>query len=202
MAYNRLIPQSTDLLSNSQSQILGNFQTIDAGTSLTGVGFSRNHVTMTDATNGGLHSRVDYYQNVADPVISGFVASLYPKSIAQGGLAAASQLFFNTATPYAITGAVSATSNGFAYLPGGILIKWGKTGTINSTGTFSFPSGATIPVFSNIFGVSVSPTNAGGSPDYFCYVGAPTTTGFPYDSVKRTTNTAASGNYFYIAIGN
>lgn len=57
MVYNRNIPQSTDLISISQGQILGNFQTIDSGTTGTGVGFSREHITMTDATNGGLHSK-------------------------------------------------------------------------------------------------------------------------------------------------
>ena len=89
MVYNRNIPGPNDILSNSQSQLQANFQQIDSGTTGSGTGFSRNHVTLTDGTNGGLHNRVDFYQPVADPPISGFTGSLYVKTV--GGL---SQLFF------------------------------------------------------------------------------------------------------------
>ena len=81
MSYNNAIPQPTNLISNSQAQILGNFAAIDSGSTGTGAGFSRNHVTMTDATNGGLHYRVDYYQAESSPALSGFVASMYPKTV-------------------------------------------------------------------------------------------------------------------------
>jgi len=202
MAYNRNIPQPTDLISNSQPSILGNFQTIDSGTTGTGVGFSRNHVTMTDATNGGLHNRVDYYQAVADPTISGFVSSLYVKLVAQGGLSAAPLLVYNSGTPYVIGGAVSAASNGFCYLPGGILMKWGSFSASSGVNSFSFPSGSGIPTFSNIFQVFLQPSSAPGVPDYFGYINSSTTTGFSYDSVARVSKTGASGTYSYLAIGN
>lgn len=55
MAYLPNIPQPTDLVSDSQGDLLGNFTAIDTGTTATGQGFSREHVTMTDGTNGGLH---------------------------------------------------------------------------------------------------------------------------------------------------
>lgn len=202
MSYNPNIPQAADLISNSQSAILGNFTTIDPGTSLTGVGFARNHVTMTDGTNGGLHSRVDYFQSVTDPVISGFVSSLYTKSVVQGGLAAAPQLIFNAGTPYEITGAVSATAQGFCYLPGGILLKWGSFSSAGGTNTFTFPTGATIPVFSNVFQVYLTMTNAPGSPNYMGYINSFTAADFTYNSTSVRSTGAAPGSFSYLAIGN
>lgn len=203
MAYIRNIPAATDLISNSQPQIQGNFNIIDSGTTGTGTGFSRNHITLTDATNGGLHNRVDYYQAVADPAISGFVGSLYVKSVAQGGLSAAPLLVYNTGTPYVIGGALSATQNGFCYLPGGILLKWGVFTSSAGIANFTYPVGASIPVFSNVFNVQLTPTGASGSPDYFAYInGTPGTTSFSYDSTKRTSNSATVGTYFYLIIGN
>ena len=137
MAYNRNIPASTDLISNSQSQIQGNFQTIDSGTTGTGVGVSRNHVTMTDATNGGLHHEVDFYQNVTDPTISGFVSSLYPKLISSE-----SELFFkNGARTLQMTGATTVGAAGSVTLQGGVILKWGKetSPANNTTVTFATP---------------------------------------------------------------
>ena len=66
------IPQPTDLISNSQGQILGNFSTIDTGStgrvsSPGNHGFSREHVTMTDAANGGLHAQATMLKQVSLP---------------------------------------------------------------------------------------------------------------------------------------
>jgi hypothetical protein len=133
MSYNRNIPQSTDLVSNSQPQILGNFQTIDAGSNLTGIGFTRNHVTMTDASNGGLHSRVDFYQAVADPLISGFVSSLYPKTVSNV------ELFYrNAAAITQLTGLTVITTGSGGNInygvttPWGIIINWGTVVPVNT----------------------------------------------------------------------
>jgi hypothetical protein len=51
MSYNPNIPQPTNLISQSQGQILANFTAIDS----TSYGFSREHITITNVTNGGLH---------------------------------------------------------------------------------------------------------------------------------------------------
>lgn len=148
MAYNRNIPASTDLISNSQPQIQANFQAIDSGVTGTGVGFSRNHITITDATNGGLHNRVDFYQNLSDPTVSGFVSSVYPKSIS-----AASELCFSNSTGVltqitsgalpiwkggttGTSGVVTSTngSSGALNLPNGIQFRWGSQ-SVNTGGT-------------------------------------------------------------------
>lgn len=144
MTYNNSIPLGTDLISASQSQIKANFTAIDSGTTGTGIGFSRNHVTMTDGTNGGLHNRVDFYQAIAAPTISGFVSSLYPK-------ATNNDLFYKNGTAeYQLTSAlVSGTTGGASpattdytmTLPFGLILKFGGN-DFASTGTamtFSTP---------------------------------------------------------------
>lgn len=197
MSYNNQIPRATDLISNSQGQIQGNFVAIDSGTTQTGTGFARNHVTMTDGTNGGLHNRIDFYQALTDPVIAGFVASLYPKTVGSD-----EQLTYsNSSTVTQITGPFSKTNNGYCFLPGGILLKWGSFAGSSGINTFSFPTSGSIPVFSAVYQVFLQPSSAPGAPNYFGYIDSKTTTGFTYDSVARTSNTSASGTYSYLAIG-
>lgn len=118
MSYNNAIPQSTDLISNSQAQILGNFASIDSGTTGTGVGFSRNHVTMTDGTNGGLHNEIDFYQALSSPTISGFVGALYPKTVTND------ELFFKNGTQdMQMSNSTLTASSGQGMLPGGLQIR-------------------------------------------------------------------------------
>lgn len=197
MAYIRNIPLSTDLIANSQPQLNGNFLAIDSGTTGTGIGFSRNHVTITDATNGGLHNRVDYFVSVSDPTLSGFISSLYPKAVN-----AISELFYKNGTRTTqLTGPISLATSGYSFLPGGLLIKWGSFSGSSGNNTFTFPTGGGQPAFSSIFQVFLQPSGAGGSPNYFAYINSIGTTSFSYDSVARTSNTGATGTYSYYAIG-
>lgn len=192
MAYNRNIPQSTDLISNSQSDLLSNFQAIDSGTTGTGIGFSRNHVTLTDATNGGLHHEVDFYQNVSDPTISGFVSSLYPKLVGSD-----SQLFFrNGAEIIQLTGTSTVGSSGSVTLQGGVVLKWATTTATDNT---IIPFVVAFPA--SCFGVVVTPL-AATSPATFVTVSAsPIAAGFT-PRVKNNAGSAASPiSIFYIAIG-
>lgn len=156
MSYNDAIPQPTDLISNSQPAILGNFVAIDNGTTGTGAGFCRNHITMSDGTNGGLHYRVDYYQNQgSDPSVSGFVSSVYPKSVS-----GVSQLFFANASQVAqVGGPLSAAGNGYCHLFGGLIAQWGSA-NVADNGTANFP--ITFP--NNIFSCVISPSNNSAPP--------------------------------------
>lgn len=114
---------------------MANFQAIDSGTTGTGIGFSRNHVTMTDATNGGLHNRVDYYQAVSSPSISGFVASLYPKTVTN------IELFYKNGTEdIQISNSLLTASNNEGMIPGGLQVKSGSSSILNgnSSQTINF----------------------------------------------------------------
>lgn len=184
MAYNRSIPQATDLISNSQSQILGNFQAIDSGTTGTGAGFSRNHITMTDATNGGLHNRVDYYQAVASPAIAGFVSSAYAKTVTNA------ELFYKNSTlDMQVTNSLLTYTSGEGMAPGGVQFRCG-TGSSNGSG-ISNPFSKAFPTSC----ISVVVTGQNGSQ---------TTNKISVTSVSTTAFTAKSSlgeSIYYIAIG-
>ena len=130
MVYNRDIPQSTDLISISQSQILGNFQVIDDG-AIGGTGFSRNHVSMTQAVDGGLHYRIEFSQSIPDAPITGTVGALYPQT-----LGATQELFFKNSdgsSPiHQITGPFTVNPTGFTTLQGGFKLSWGAVPTYNN----------------------------------------------------------------------
>lgn len=195
MAYTNNIPNSTDLIANSQPQIKANFTAIDSGVTGTGIGFSRNHVTMTDATNGGLHNRVDFYQALSSPVVSGFIASAYPKTVGS-----TVELFYkNASQDLQLSGPLSDSANGYITLPGGFLLQWGSV-TINnasSSNTGAFPT----PFTSAIRAMVVTPqTNT--SADAFGVAWNPNQGSAPYTTFTITRNgTAGTVSQFWIAIG-
>lgn len=184
MAYTNNIPASTDLISTSQGQIQANFTAIDSGTTGTGIGFARNHITMTDGTNGGLHNRVDYYQAVSSPSISGFVSSAYAKTVTHA------ELFYKNATQdMQVTNSLLTAASGEGMLPGGLQIRSGS-GSSNGAGisnSFStaFPTGC----------IAVTATGRNASqPTNDIKVTAISTTAF-------TAKSAAGEAIYYIAIG-
>ncbi len=193
MPYNRNIPQPTDLISNSQPQILGNFQTIDSGVTGTGVGFSRNHITMTNATNGGLHNRVDYYQAVASPAIVGFVSSLYPKTVSAIG-----ELFYKNGTAdIQITSSSLTAASGQGFLPGGLQIR---SGVMNANGA-GLPNAITPAFPTACIGVTIVGGNA-ALPSNLLKVTAIAAGSFTAQSFNASTGGAGSGEAgYYIAIG-
>ncbi len=210
MVYNRNIPQPTDLISNSQPQLLGNFQTIDAGSNPSmqgvGIGFDRNHVSMTAGANGGLHNRIDFFQNIATPAISGFVAALYPLDVS-----GASELTYArsgattqiTSGSNAIwkggsgNGVVTATiaSSGTMTLPNGLVMKWGRSASGAQNQTIGFS-----PAFPNAcFNVQVTVTAVGttATPSSVQYP-----IGFQPDQFVFRYNGSSINGFFWFAIGN
>ncbi len=144
MAYKRNIPLATDLISNSQSDLETNFQTIDSGSTGTGPGFARNHVTMTDGTNGGLHSEIDFYLAVTpSPTISGFVSTAYPFDVTVASPSSTNtELFYkNAGRDTQMTSSALLAASGEGFIPGGLQIRSAST-TLSSDGqtiTFSKP---------------------------------------------------------------
>lgn len=205
MAYNRNIPAATDLISNSQSQIQGNFQALDSGTTGTGVGFSRNHVTITDATNGGLHNRIDFYQNLTDPTISAFVSSLYPKTVS-----AATELMYSNSTGVTTqitsgalpiwkggstaSGVVTATvsQNGQLNLPNGLQFRWGRETAVTDGQTINFT-----PAFTNAcFSIQITGQRSNSDVRSLWVSAVPSASSF----VVQTS--AASIDIWFFAVGN
>jgi hypothetical protein len=162
MAYITNIPGPNDLFSQSQPQILGNFTAIKTLIDV-------NHVDFDDATDQGKHKFVSLVSQVAAPTLNNTA-----DVIAYGfstGITGKNEMFISkvnqvTVTQINATGSIlsnvsnpNSNTEGWTFLPSGILIKWGST-DINSTvtplQTFNYAVGANIPVFTKVFSVQLT----------------------------------------------
>lgn len=154
MAYQSNIPQATDLLSQSQDDILNNFLAIAAA-------FNLNHGNF-NAANQGKHNFVQMPAQSPAPTTGAGEVGLY---CANSALSSQPELFFrkqsgSTApvTNYEISSAGYSATDGWARLPSGILLKWGN-GTQVTPGNFivTYPVAATIPVFTATYTAILTP---------------------------------------------
>lgn len=117
MAYNENIPQAADNPSQSQSQLLANFQEISTA-------FNLNHGDFNDASQGQ-HTFLQMPEQGAAPATAADEGAVYTK--VAGG---ATELFFREESNGAerqITSAFTGGVNGSFTLPGGLIVKWGTT---------------------------------------------------------------------------
>jgi hypothetical protein len=131
MVYNAGIPIATDQIANSQAQLLENFAQLNTQ-------FGIDHVKFDAASNNGHHSQVFLAAPISPvPTVTGTQGAIFSKDVA--GVA---QLFFANATTAqkALTGAFNAAAKGTAFLPGGIILKWGGTGIVSNGATVTFDS--------------------------------------------------------------
>lgn len=181
MTYNASIPQSTDLISNSQPQILANFGQLNTQ-------FAVDHVAFnTGSGNGNGHHKQVFFDNAPSaPTVSGTQSAVYP-----GLVSAVQQLFFkNAAGATQLTGTTVGSGSGYTFLPGGIILKWGSSGTTGSSVAFpvAFPN--------NCWSMIVTGTST-------LYTGGFVVSALSASNytVSRTSGSGATG-YYYIAIGN
>src|SRR5690554_1420683 len=119
MAYQNNIPQPSNQLSVSQNDILQNFASIYT---LVGV----NHVQF-DATGQGKHKWVDFPVQASNPSIVNTDVQLFSKT---STITNAAELFIQKIDSGAVTrtyemSAGSLITDGWSYLPSGLLLKWG-----------------------------------------------------------------------------
>jgi hypothetical protein len=131
MTYNPNIPQATDLISNSQSQILANFNQLN-------VQFGVDHQAFnTGSGNGdGTHKQITFDNAPTEPTPSGTISNIFPLLVGSN-----QELFFkNASTEYNGTGKIQLTGassfpmsgNCYVTLPGGVIQQWG-TGSWGNT---------------------------------------------------------------------
>lgn len=159
MAYNSAIPQPTNLISNSQAQILANFAFIDNGvTGSSGSGFSVDHISFSDTNYPGMHYLVELPEvQTADPALPATAsAALYTKAVSTFG----EPFFFNSNQSVGQvmwyggtgTGAISSSvaTNGYLNLPNGLQLRWGQAtlGATNVATQVTYVSAFTTGVFS------------------------------------------------------
>jgi hypothetical protein len=167
-----IIPNATDQISQSQSQIQTNFASIK---SLIDV----NHVDFSDGVNFGKHYAVTFPVQLAANLptfLSGEVAlynmlptaqpttgvdELFINKIVSGGAAVQIPM---TASILSTSNAPGFSSSGWSYLPSGILLKWGTfNATQNQLGTVTYTFGSNIPVFTQVFTVQCIQTFPSGA---------------------------------------
>lgn len=138
MAYNNNIPLGATNISVGQGQILTNFGT--SGIDSTTFGFSREHVTMTDATNGGIHKQVTFQAPLTPSAPTGSVSLEYSKNITVVSPASTiAELHFRNATAETqITSSALLASSGEGFIPGGLQIRCGSASSNGSGVTNSF----------------------------------------------------------------
>lgn len=189
MAYQNNIPAPTDQLSQSQQDIQDNFAAIKTLVDV-------NHVTF-DTADQGKHKFVTFPVQGSAPTFNAGEVGLYNAAYATTGV---NELFVTnqagTSTP--IT-ASNPNTQGWTYLPSGILLKWG-TSTVSGLGNVSLSFG---PAFSAVYSTQLTPVANGGiNTNTIIYSAGTTTTQLSVYGLSRTsTGTAASTQFYYLVIG-
>lgn len=209
MAYQANIPQPNNLLSQSQDDILNNFQAIQA---LIGI----NHVNFNDADQGK-HKWITFPQQGATPPGgSGFAPSELGMYNAVYALTAKNELFINktnqatvvqvpsTASTLSSNSAPAQNSFGWTLLPSGIVLKWGNFSGFSGLNTVTLTtSAADGPALTQILSVLLTPYNpAGGDVNFavrLANIISPTQ--FNIYISSRTTTGPAVGGFQYLVIG-
>jgi hypothetical protein len=195
MAYNPNIPQSTDIIANSQSDILNNFQALNNV-------FGVNHLTF-EAPGQGKHAFLQM------PEYSGSVSTAIDEAglyAAIGASSAQTELVFrreNNGATIAFTECL-AGATGWTRLPSGILAKWGNA---SAQGLQTITFNAQAP-FMNVFVVLIGQQTSNGSTSdggtYAEYVdcASPYTSFRVWGGRRDAYNDADRPAYFsYLAIG-
>lgn len=191
MPYNANIPQSTDLISVSQGDLLANFQALNTFLNV-------NHVDFSSG-NAGKHKWVTFPVQGSSPVIALGDIALFSKN---STLTTFNELFITnqagTETP--ITASDPATT-GWAYLPSGLLLKWGVNAGNGDT-VIPFPVAATIPVFNNVYWASVCDVfNSATDTDTYVRLTSFSTVTIRAFCSARTTTGAAASSFQWLVIG-
>lgn len=190
--YTSNIPASTDNPSDSQSLIKDNFTAIAEMV-------TQNHVEMSDTTNRGKHNFMQMPEQASAPAVAANEAGLYSQ---ESSLTGNTELVFrreSNGTQIEFTG-LSANTNGWTRLPSGILLKWG-TGTATGSDSQSFPTGATIPVFTAVYNGLVCIEDTSATPNTFVTLKTITKTQINVFGSSRTTTGSAAVTFRYLVIG-
>jgi hypothetical protein len=209
-----IIPNATDIISQSQSQIQTNFQSIQTLIDV-------DHVDFSNGVNYGKHNKVTFPVQGTAPTFASGEVGLYNLLPVSSPVTGVDELYINkqnsgaavqipmTASILSTNGSPAAFSNGWTYLPSGILLKWGQSTDSsqlvgNSTaarGNVTFPVNANIPVFNQVFQVMVVQTwstnrTSVGSNGFSVY--SVSTTGF---IVTWSGSNSSGTGISYLAIG-
>lgn len=195
--YNDAIPQPGDFLSQSQGEILGNFDQLN-------VQFGVDHTAFnTGSGNGdGFHKKVTFPGTASFTPPAGTESVIFPSNIS-----GAQELFYQNATAYtqitssflpiwkggnpAGDGVVvsNLAANGYMKLPTGLTFQWGIASTSGGTGTQGFSV-----AFTALYSLTITPV--AGVANFNYTIASTTLSGF---AIAQSTATAIG--YFWQAMG-
>ena len=161
--YNNLVPAAANNPSNDQPDMLINAASIASIVAVDHVGFN--------TAEGGTHNQSTYNRLGSKPTVTGTQVAVYGK--ASGGV---TQLFYENSagTEYQMTGSANSAANGYTYLFGGIIFKWGNTSVgPNTTATITFDT--TVP-FSAVRSITIGSVQATDGLDDQPYIKSVSTT--------------------------
>lgn len=128
MSYNPNIPQSSDIPSQSQGEMLTNFQQLNTV-------FDVDHVPFNDSTtaNRGKHDKSTYIELSANPATAADEMALYSK--ASGGNTRLFMRQEGSGTVIQLSGKDPSSGNtGTTFLPGGLILAWGRLTAVSGVG--------------------------------------------------------------------
>lgn len=194
MAFNNSIPQPTDRIKDSQSALLANFQAIKTVIDI-------NHVTFDDPSGDeGKHNYVSMPRQGAAPATGATEIALFSQLSTLSGATELVVRKESSGDEIEFTSALAANP-GWARLPSGILLKWSAGNLANGAATYTWPTGATIPAFTNVFSVNVALRETVAGADKAIQLTSFSTTTVIVYGTQRTAVAAASTNYNIFAIG-
>ena len=198
MAFTRNRPTASELLSDSQGLIRDNFNSSDDS-------FGIDHFKFSDSTAAnGAHKQAQIKNQVTiNGVIPvGLIGNGY-ETIYSSATAGAGELWFvrgASATGIQLTGpgVPTASTNGFTFLPGGILLQWGED-TLPSSSTVTFPIAFPNNAFNVILTLNGSGTNSSSRVSLVVKSGSITLTQFQY---QLNLVSISASSVRWLAIGN
>lgn len=209
MAYQANIPQPTDLLSQSQSDLLNNFQALQTLIDV-------NHVDFASGDQGK-HKWVTFpLQGAIPPAGSGFGAGELGLYNATSPLTTQNELYINktnqvtvvqvatTASILSSNSAPAQNSFGWTMLPSGIVLKWGNFSGFTGLNTVTLTtSAADGPTLNQILSVQLTPYNTSAGDVNFAVrlANIISNTQFNVYISSRTAAGAGTGGFQYLVIG-
>lgn len=193
MTYNPNIPQATDLISNSQAQILANFGQLNTQ-------FGVDHQAFnTGSGNGdGTHKKITFDNAPTEPTPAGTVSNIFPLLVGSN-----QELFFkNASTEYNGAGKVQLTgpsllaTNGYVTLSNALIVQWG-TGTWTGSATavtINFP----IAFPAHAWGVQMMQIGSG----FNNILNATSLVLASFVATRAVGATGTNQSFYWLAIGN
>lgn len=194
MPYSQIIPAATDQASQSQADLLGNFQALYTL-------IDENHAIFGNP-NEGKHKWVSFPEQAAAPATAVNEVALFSGLSAYSAEAELGIRKENNGAVVEFTSSGNAIA-GWTYLPSGILLKWGQANTpaIGVT-TVVFPVAANIPVFNNVYNIQLTPFEPGAiDTNIFVRLVGHTAVDFDVWGSYRITISNIVMTFNYLAIG-